>query len=292
MTLVLESAETGAIALDEFLDHAEHDLHVCDTESLAQAAPAFKRLLNNRSLLRDYIDSELRNWRDGNSDHEYFNHTLVMARRANFFVRANIWIAPNPALPAPTRDDPSFGYLYPHDHNFAFITGGYYGPGYTTCLFDYDQERVAGMPGERLEIVPRGTSTLELGSMMLYEPSRDIHYQQHPPQLSISLNVIVPAHYTDRAQYLFDIERGEIDVVLAAASARGVTVCALAAELGDENTMELVSDLMHWPGADPRLRIAAAQALGEAAIEELRSTSDRRIRGLISSRADSDLEPA
>jgi hypothetical protein len=282
MTLVLESAETGSITLADFLDYAEHDLHICDAESLAGAAPAFKRLLNNRTLLRDFIDDELRNWREGRSDHEYFNHTLVLARREQFFVRANVWISPDPALPAPTRNDPSFGYLYPHDHNFAFITGGYHGPGYTTCLFEYDEERVAGMPGERIEITPRGWSTLEQGAMMLYEPSRDIHYQEHPPQLSISLNVIVPAHYTERAQYLFDVERGQIDVVLAASSARGITLCQLAAELGDDSTMELVSDVMHSATADPRVRIAAAEALGEPAIQELRGAPDRRIRGLMS----------
>jgi hypothetical protein len=285
MTLVLESADTGSIGLTEFLDYAEHDLRICDTESLAGAAPAFKRLLNNRSLLRDFIDDELRNWREGRSDHEYFNHTLVLARREKFFVRANIWIAPDPALPAPTRYDPSFGYLYPHDHNFAFITGGYHGPGYTTCLFEYDEERVAGAPGERVEITPRGWSTLNPGTMMLYEPSCDIHYQEHPPQLSISLNVIVPAHYTERAQYLFDVERGQIDVVLAPSSARGVTLCELAAGLGDEATMELVADLMHSATADPRVRIAAAEALGDTAIEELRNTPDTRVRGLLSSRA-------
>jgi hypothetical protein len=285
MTLVLESDETESMSLADFLDHAEHDLRICDTESLAGVAPAFKCLLNNRSLLRDFIDNELRDWRAGRSDHEYFNHTLVLARRANFFVRANIWIAPDPALPAPTRNDPSFGYLYPHDHNFAFITGGYSGPGYTTYLFDYDEERVAGTPGERVEITPRGQSMLELGTMMLYEPSHDIHYQEHPPQLSISLNVIVPAQYTKRAQYLFDIERGQIDVVMAPGSARGITLCALAAELGDATTMELVADVMHSAAADARVRIAAAEALGEPAIEELRSTADRRIRSLISAKA-------
>jgi hypothetical protein len=72
--------------------------------------------------------------------------------------------------------------------------------------------------------------------------------------------------------------------VLAPSSARGITLCALAAELGDEATMELVSDVMHSSTADPRVRIAAAEALGESAIEELRSAPEHRIRGLMSSR--------
>ena len=284
MTRILEATDTESMSLAEFLDHAERDLRICDTESLAAAAPAFKRLLNNRSLLRDFIEAELQQWRDGRDDHEYFNHTIVLARRPQFFVRANMWIAPDPARALPTRDDPGFGYLYPHDHNFAFLTGGYHGPGYTTCLFDYDEARVAGIPGECVDITPRGRSTLERGAMMLYEPSRDIHYQEHPAQLSISLNVVVPARYTERAQYLFDVDRGRIDVVLAPSSARGTTPCAIAAEVGDATTTELLWEVMHSTAADPRVRVEAAAALGETALDQLRGASDPRVRELARAR--------
>ena len=284
MTRVLESTDTASMSLAAFLEHAEHDLRICDTESLGAAAPAFKRLLNNRSLLRDFIEAELQHWRDGRDDHEYFNHTIVLARRPQFFVRANMWIAPDPARALPTRDDPGFGYLYPHDHNFAFLTGGYHGPGYTTCLFDYDEACVAGIPGERVEITPRGRSTLERGAMMLYEPSRDIHYQEHPARLSISLNVVVPARYTERAQYLFDVDRGRIDVVLAPSSARGTTLCAIAAEIGDATTMGLLTEVMHSAAADSRVRVEAAAALGEPALDELRGSADLRVRELARAR--------
>ena len=261
MTLVLESAATGTIGLNDFLEHLEHDLDVRDAESLAEAAPAFKRLLNNRRMLRDFIDAELHNWRAGKTDHEYFSHTIVLARRQHFFVRANIWIAPDPARPLPTRHDPGFGYLYPHDHNFAFLTGGYHGSGYSTVLFDYDTERVTGVPGEHVEIRPRGRATLPQGAMMLYEPSRDIHYQEHPAELSISLNVVVPGTYTSRAQFLFDVERDRIDVALTPSTERGTTLCAIAAEIGDDETRGLLSDLLR-SDADPRVRAAAAAALG------------------------------
>lgn len=279
MTLVLESAATGAIGLDDFVSHLEHDLGVCDTETLATAASPFKCLLNNRGLLTDFIDRELRDWRAGGSDHDYFSHTIVLARSAHFFIRANIWIAPDPAKPPPTRHDSSFGYLYPHDHNFAFLTGGFHGSGYSTVLFEYDHDQVAGMPGERVDIIPRGRATLPVGAMMLYAPSSDIHYQEHPADLSISLNVIVPGRYTERAQYLFDVDRGQIDVVLAPASARGTTLCALAAELGDEHTMGLLSDVMQ-SAADPRVRVAAAEALGADALAAMQASPDRRLREL------------
>jgi hypothetical protein len=279
MSVVLESSATESIDLGTFLDYLEDDLDVRDTESLAAAAPAFKSLLNNRRLLRDFLESELQNWRSGRADHEYFAHTIVLARREHFFLRANLWIAPDPARPLPTRDDPSFGYLYPHDHNFAFLTGGYLGPGYSTVLFDYDEAQVTGIAGEHVAIRPRGRATLVEGAMMLYEPSYDIHYQEHPASLSISLNVVVPANYTDRAQYLFDVERQRIDVALTPASARGTTLCALAAEIGDGETMELLAGLMH-ADADPRVRVAAATALGGDALAALVRSPDTRVRAL------------
>jgi hypothetical protein len=110
--------------------------------------------------------------------------------------------------------------LYPHDHNFAFLTGGYHGPGYTTILFEYDEAQVVGLPGEPVAIRPCGRAALPRGAMMLYEPSRDIHYQEHPAELSISINVVVPGQYQEHDQFLFDIERQRIDVAQRSARAR------------------------------------------------------------------------
>jgi hypothetical protein len=265
--------------LDAFVEHLEHDLHVVDVESLEAATPAFAELLENRSLLHSLIEQELMDWRSGRSDHEYFNHTLVLVRRPTFLIRANVWIAPDPKKPPPDKDDLSFGYLYPHDHNFAFLTGGYHGPGYTTYLFEYDHEAVAGYPGEPVELVPRGRSGLPRGSVMFYRPSRDVHYQDHPSALSISLNVIVPAQYTERAQYLFDVESQTVERVLAPATAAATTLCALAAELGDGRTADLLADVAQHARA-PRVRVAAAAALGVDALAALQSDPDPHVRAL------------
>jgi hypothetical protein len=281
MTRVLTPNTGGTVGLSDFCDYLEHDLRVVDTETLASAAPAFARLVANRRMLAHYVEDQLLNWRSGNRDHDYFSHTIVMARRPEFFVRANIWIAPDPQKPAPRKEDPSFGYLYPHDHNFAFLTGGYHGPGYTTVLFEYDEAQVVGVPGEPVAIRPCGRATLPQGAIMLYEPSRDIHYQEHPTELSISINVVVPGRYQQHDQFLFDIERQCIDVALTPAAARGVTICQLAAAIGDGQTADLLTDVAHGSG-NPRVRVEAAAALGQDAVERLCADRDPRVRELAS----------
>jgi hypothetical protein len=286
MTVKLASDATDSIALDEFVDHLEHEIRVADADDLVTAAPAFKRLLNNRRVLTEFIDFELKNWRAGRNDHEYVGHTVVLARRTNFLVRANVWIAPDPRRRPPAANDPGFGYLIPHDHNFAFLTGAYHGPGYSTVLFEYDADDVVGVRGEPVDLRPCGRTDFPPGTMMLYQPSRDVHYQEHPRALSISLNVVVPGRYTDRAQFLFDVPAGTIAATLTPGSARGTTLCDLAAEVGDDETAELLVDVARRAD-DPRVRVTAAKALctmrpaeGSGLIDELRGDRDRRVRGL------------
>lgn len=286
MTQRISPDATGTVTLNEFVEHLEHDLGVQDVDDLIGAAPAFKQLLNNPRVVTDFIDAELRNWRAGRGDHEYVGRTLVLMRRPKFLIRANLWVTPDPRRRPPTANDEGFGYLAPHDHNFAFLTGAYHGPGYATVLFEYDADEVVGTLGEHVELRPCGRSEFPRGAIMLYRPSKDIHYQEHPTALSITLNVVVPGRYVERDQFLFDVETGTITTVLTPASARGTTLCELAAEVGDAETEQLLLDVAGH-AEHPRVRVAAAKALhamrprdGYRTLESLRDDRDRRVREL------------
>jgi hypothetical protein len=260
MTLSLQPDVTGAIGLGEFVAYLERDLKLVDLDGLIAAAPAFKQLLNNQRFFTGFIEEELRFWRAGRRDHEYVGPTIVMVRRPNFAIRANLWMAPDPRKPAPRPGDEGYAYLYPHDHNFAFLTGGYHGAGYASVHYEYDADAVEGEPGERVELRELGRSTLPKGAMTLYYPSRDIHRQEPPAELSISVNVIVSEPYAERPQFFFDIPARTITRVIAPASVRGVTLCDLAACVGDGNTADLLNDVARR-SEDPRVRGAAARAL-------------------------------
>lgn len=264
MTLALQPHATGTIGLADFVDYLERDLEVSDVDGLIAAAPAFRQLLNNRRFLSDFIEDELLHWRAGHTEHEYAGSTIVIARRPRFFLRANIWPALDPRSPPPRPDDPGFEYLHPHDHNFALLTGGYWGPGYETAHYEYDADAVVGEPGERVELREFGRSALPVGAITLYYPSRDIHRQELPAELSISINVVISHPYTSRPQFLFDVPNQRIARVIAPPSVCGTTICDLAAHVGGEETAELLRDVARG-STDPRIRAAAARSLRAAA---------------------------
>lgn len=289
MTITIGANDTSSISLDAFVEHLEHDVHLADVDGLIAAAPAFRQLLNNRRLLTEYIERELVEWRDRTRSQDYIGATLIMVERPLFTIRANIWLTPDPDKPAPKPTDPGFGYLIPHDHNFAFLTGGFHGPGYVTNLFEYDYERVAGVEGAPVELRPCGRDDLPLGKIVLYRPSRDVHYQEHPRELSISLNVMVAGPYVERVQYLFDLETSTVRAAIDPPGTRNATVCELAAALGDAHTATLLGDVASAE-LNPKIRVAAARALrslepstGNALLEQLRADRDERTRALASS---------
>ena len=105
----------------------------------------------------------------------------------------------------------AFSYGVPHDHNFSFLTTGYFGPGYVSDYYDYDPEAVDGRLGEPLNLSFAGRSQLGEGKMMLYRAHRDIHSQLPPESLSVSLNIMDEGdHVPWRDQYIVDLEAGTI----------------------------------------------------------------------------------
>lgn len=97
----------------------------------------------------------------------------------------------------------------PHDHNFDFLTLGYFGPGYWSDYYEYDYGEVTGWRGEAVPSLRRiERSRLEQGKLMLYRAHIDVHAQYAADALSVSLNIM---HTTGAQgwldQYRFDLER-------------------------------------------------------------------------------------
>jgi hypothetical protein len=100
----------------------------------------------------------------------------------------------------------AFAYGLPHDHNFHFLTTGYWGPGYVSDYYDYDPETVDGRLGEPMTLKFVERSQLGEGKMLLYRAHRDIHSQLPPEQLSVSLNIMDEGeHVPWRDQYIVDL---------------------------------------------------------------------------------------
>jgi len=240
--------------------------------SLLHAAGWLRRLGRNRDFLAEIMVVELeRRHRDDPGGNTYGPQVLMLSPLGGeFFLRANIW---------PSRDESlfrasgggAFVYELPHDHNFDFLTFGYFGSGYWSDYYEYDYERVAGAVGEPagLRFVER--SRLEPGKLMHYRAHRDVHSQLPPDDLSVSLNVMHSGGaqgWLD--QYKFDLESNTVAGVLSAGASEAFI--RIAAGAGCEEALDLAETFARTHPSD-RMRLAALDAragiLDAAARDEL-----------------------
>jgi len=249
-----------------------------DEASLLHAAGWLRRLGNNRAFLADMMLAELdkRHRRDEGTGAYGPQVIMLSPLGGEFFLRANIW---------PSRDEHlfrasgggTFVYELPHDHNFDFLTVGYFGPGYWSDYWEYDYENVAGAIGEPagLRFVER--SRLEQGKLLHYRAHRDVHSQLPPDALSVSLNVMHAGGaqgWTD--QYRFDTERNTVAAVLGRGASE--VFLRIAVGLGSAEAVDLAETFARTHPSD-RMRLAALEAQAGALDENGRDALWRRAEG-------------
>ena len=113
--------------------------------------PHLKQLANNRNFLADLMVAELKQRCEGQVRDNQYSAQVIMLHSAskNFIVRANFWPALKDSVIRHSGTDPFF-YGVPHDHNFSFLTVGYFGPGYWSDYYEYEYDEVVGYPGEEV----------------------------------------------------------------------------------------------------------------------------------------------
>jgi hypothetical protein len=202
---------------------------------------------------------------------------FVIARERNFGVRAVIWPPGNTAQSA--REKEIFSFELAHDHNFDFMTVGYYGPGYETDLFEYNVDDVIGYRGEKAALQPLGRWQLHPGRVLYFRKGIDVHTQLAPTTTSISLNLIVDNLGDGGPQYEFDLNDmsvlGNIQI-----DDRALYV-EMAGLVADEAALERIAQLAQDHGKSD-IRLAAYRALerqrGPAAWEPALRDASQLIR--------------
>lgn len=270
MPRLIDPPAGPALDLEEViarLDESAVDL--ADEASLAHAAALLAGLAQNRDFLADHIVAELK---------ASFANQLVLSRYSaqvfllhrsprGHFLRANLWPAASDASYMASGAQ-AFAYGLPHDHNFSFLTTGYWGPGYVSDYYDYDAEAVDGRLGEPLNLKFVERSQLGEGKTMLYRAHSDIHSQRPPTSLSVSLNIMEEAeHLPWRDQYIVDL--GQKDDGLGTIARRPTItpsemLLRCAVHLTDEG--KDVAD--HFAKAHPVPRVRANAIAALAAVEE------------------------
>jgi len=167
-----------------------------DPDSVGETARWLARLGNNREFLGDILLAALKERHAAATTQGYGPQAIQLtAPRNGVFLRAAVWPAAGDAL-VRASGGAAFVYGLPHDHNFSFLTHGYFGPGYWSDYYEYEYEAVAGWTGERAHLIPAGQHRLENGSVMLYRAHRDVHAQLPADSLSVA-----PQHRHQRRQH-------------------------------------------------------------------------------------------
>ena len=219
-----------------------------------------RRLGNDPDFLGDLLVEELAaRHRDETQSSAYGPQVVMLSPPGgSFFLRANIWPSPAEHMMR-ASGSASFVYGLPHDHNFSFLTLGYFGPGYWSDYYEFDYEEVAGWRGEPVDLRIVERSKLDPGKVMLYRAHRDVHAQGAADSLSVSLNIMQTTGaqgWLD--QYRFDLERGEIGGIISPGPSEAFLKVAVA--LGSAEALDLAHRFARQHPSD-RLRLAAWDAL-------------------------------
>lgn len=266
MPIVIDVTDPARAELDEAcagiaatgFDPAEPDM-------LANAALWLRRLGNNREFLGDVLIAELsERHREDVLDNSYGPQVVMLAPPdGNFFIRANIWPSTGEHM-LRASGGTSFVYGLPHDHNFNFLTLGYFGPGYWSDYYEYDYAAVVGARGEdvpSLRFIER--ARLDEGKLMLYRAHVDVHAQFPADSLSVSLNVM---HTTGAQgwldQYRFDLDQRKIGAIVSPGPSEAFM--RIAVGLGSDEALDLAHRFARHHPSD-RMRLTCWDALAAVA---------------------------
>jgi hypothetical protein len=256
---MIDNAGDTRATLDEVVERLGDGFDPREEDSTLAAAALLGALGRNREFLGDLLVEQLRNrHREGYDASAYGPQAIILSpMRGNCFLRANIWPSEDEACFAASGAK-SFVYGIPHDHNFDFLTVGYFGPGYRSDYYEYDYARVAGYRGEPVELRFIERSALHEGRLLHYRAHVDIHAQIPPEATSVSLNIMhVAAGQGWFDQYGFDLDSGQVTGVLSPTSTEVFLRCAVG--LGGDTAIELAEHFGRHHPSD-RLRLASYEA--------------------------------
>lgn len=266
MPRVIDVEDAGVASLAETADELNRSgFDPGDEDSLDHAARCLRRLGNNRDFLGDLLIEELtQRHREDVLDSPYGPQVVMLVPpRGDYFIRANIWPSEQEHMIRASGAS-TFAIGLAHDHNFSFLTHGYFGPGYWSDYYEYDYADVTGYCGEPVPSLRfTGRSRLEQDKIMLYRAHLDVHAQLPADSLSVSLNIM----HTQGAQgwldqYRFDLERREIAAILSPGPSEAFI--KLAVVLGSAEALDLAHSFARQHPSD-NMRLAAWDALASQA---------------------------
>jgi hypothetical protein len=268
MALIWDLETDRSMEVDEFLSQVQDAVDPTDVESLASCAEALRALANNRTFVLEAFHKELKEFWSGERRNAYQPQSIQIANTPDFFVRANIWLPIEKGTRTEVFQKRLYSYDLPHDHNFSFLTVGYFGEGYTTDIYEYDFKLCLGFMNETAHCTHLGQYQLHPGRVMLYRAGKDIHIQYAPQDVSVSLNLMgrtVDVNWDQ--QYIFDLTRDRLIGGAGDLVSNRLYLVEAAEFIGDEETVGILGDLVASYACD-KTKARAIQSLDRLSLPE------------------------
>lgn len=236
--------ETESVNLPEFMEYVEQHGDPDNEESFVDCRIMLRRLANNRDFVLNRYHDNLKIYAASGEQALSQTQSIELSKAGKFYLRANIWLPIDDNSLTSFYQKKLFSYDLPHDHNFSFLTVGYFGEGYETDIYSYDFKSSIGYHNEKVEMEFLGREKLSPGRLMFYRGGRDIHIQYCPKTLSVSLNLMPNIKYVpEDQQYIFDCNEKSIVGGAGDLISNKLFLFKAAGSIGDESTLELLGDI-------------------------------------------------
>jgi hypothetical protein len=233
------------ISFDDFINNINNKLIPGEMSTLQDCATDIQKLANNQEFLIAFVHKELNEFLNFQSKNTHSAQTLVLYGNQKFYFRVNIWPPLSKRQDIAEWQKSIFVYEEPHDHNFSFLTVGYFGGGYDTEIWEYDYNKISGIVGEEVDMKFLEKTSLSKGKAMIYRKSTDIHSQFAPNDYTVSLNVMpFETSLVQNEQFYFDLNKKTITGITPSGATGRYFITELASTLGGDkiyNKLEEIS---------------------------------------------------
>ncbi|ALN89977.1 MULTISPECIES: hypothetical protein [Lysobacter] len=267
MAYTLNATATSTASEDDLFDYIFSRVDSMDPDSIADAAPVLAAYASDSGLVARTMAQSMRSILDGQPPPFVAPQCYVIARRRHIMIRANVWTPLKQTGALRKNEERVYSYDTAHDHNFNFLTIGYFGAGYRTHIVQIDPSQLNGEIGDSAPILDSEVTSLPKGKIMLYQAHRDVHRQAPPDELSISLNVLFNNQsQISKCQYNFVIEEERARILSytsASIHSRLSMLAEMAVMVGGDELMGLFNDIVDAPLLPPRMRLMCLEGLRE-----------------------------
>jgi len=203
MVAIFEAERVKSLDADEVIDRvAKIAAPRGSPKFMEEAAHYLQRFNANEHVIRRHIE---KHGGLAKARHTFVPpQTFGLVIRDGLGLRANVWPTLRQSSPYAGQEMLLYAYELPHNHDFTFLTVGHFGEGYETDLYEVDPDTITGEAGQKVKLENYSRQKLSSGRVLAFDSYSDLHTQFPPPELSVSINLVVLETGKTGEQVFFD----------------------------------------------------------------------------------------